>query len=370
MTVPPSPGMPPADGDFPPPSFGGPGHYPKQPWPQQPPPRRGGAWKWVLGAVVLLVVMGVTVAVTVVVTGGDKEPSASRQAITGGQDGGGVASSNDVGPVTVLTEDPTCMAQHPLFTDWLSGVKNGWENRDPSIPASAWTPELRAQYNQVAQAMRDTSEKLKSLVKLTPHRVMRELYQQFMAYANAYAESVPNYTVEDDSLAGVTITAADAIGNICAAIGFGSAATRGPLVPPLPAPSQVAPVGDVANPTRFMTAENPVCGDWVRTLNEFDSDTAMWRKTDPNIPGSEWSPEQRQTNDEVAPVMKLLANQLLLLGQRSGAPTLRDFAELSSQYRNAYAQALTTYSPADKHLANASIKIAGLVASACEAAGS
>ncbi|MBU8814340.1 hypothetical protein [Mycolicibacterium goodii] len=325
--------------------------------------------KWILGTVALLAVIGVTVAITVFVTGGnarvpsDQPPSADAPA-------SGIASVNDVGPIAVLTEDPTCMAQHPIFSEWLSKIRNGWENRDPTIPAAAWTPELRTQYSEVAQAMRAAADKLESLVKLTPHRVMRELYEQWIAYARAFADSVPDYSAKDDPLAGVTITAADAIGNICAAIGYGSAAARGPLVPSLPAPSQVSSVSDTNQPRRFMLNENPVCADWFKTLKEFDADTANWRTTDPNIPSSEWSPEQRKINEDVTPVMERLTNQLLTLGQVSGDPVLRDFAEMSSQYRNAYVQALTTYTPADKHLASASIKLAGLVASACEAAAS
>ncbi len=368
MNLPPPPNTPPPSGGFPPPPYGGSGPYPPEP-PQrswQPSPKRGGAKKWLLGILVLLVVIGVTAAVTVVIVGGDDGSSTVQRAPIDEADSG-IASAKDVGAVSVLTEDPTCMAQHPIFAEWLRQIRNGWESRDPSIPASAWTPELRAQYTEVAEAMRGTTKKLQPLVKLTPHRVMRELYQQFMAYADAYADSVPNYQPPDDPLAGVAITAADAIGNICAAIGFGSAAARGPLVPALPAPSQVAPIGDLTQPALFLQDANPICSDWVHTLTEFDADTAAWRKTDPNIPGSEWSPEQRQINDDVTPVMNRLANQLLVLGQRSGDPILRDFAELSSQYRNAYVEALTSYTPADKHLATASIKLAGLVASACEA---
>ncbi|MDF1902501.1 hypothetical protein LTT02_20760 [Mycolicibacterium smegmatis] len=320
-----------------------------------------------LGGLAIVVIIGVTVAVTIFVTreGNGSTTASEISRNVGPHD---VASADDDGPVSVITEDPTCMAQHPVFSEWWGEIRNGWENRDPAVPASAWTPEVRAQYEDVANAMRRASEKLAPLVKLTPHRVMRELYEQFIAYSVAYADSVPGYTGKHDPLAGVAITAADAIGNICAAIGFGSAAARGPLVPHLPAPSQIAPVDDVSDPATFLQQPNPVCSDWLATLTAFDADTAEWRATDPNIPGTEWSPEQKRINEQVTPVMNLLANQLLVLGQRSDNAIFRDFADLSSQYRQAYALALTTYAPADKHLANASIKVAGLVASACDAA--
>ena len=83
MTLPPPPGgnppTPPPGGPFQPP-VGGPGPYPgpgpqQPPWPQQPwtagppPQKRGNGWKWALGTVALLAVIGVTAAVTMSVTG-------------------------------------------------------------------------------------------------------------------------------------------------------------------------------------------------------------------------------------------------------------------------------------------------------------
>src|SRR5262245_50278027 len=74
VSVPPPHGSPPQ-----PPPPGWPGPYPaaqpaQPPWPPPqpfppPPPRKGNAWKWVLGVVALLAVIAVTVTVTVWVTG-------------------------------------------------------------------------------------------------------------------------------------------------------------------------------------------------------------------------------------------------------------------------------------------------------------
>ena len=52
----------------------------------------------------------------------------------------------------------------------------------------------------LGNAMRSAADQTVDLVKLTPHRVMRELYEQFIAYARAFADSVPTYTADDDSL--------------------------------------------------------------------------------------------------------------------------------------------------------------------------
>ncbi len=68
--------------------------------------------------------------------------------------------------------------------------------------------------------------------------------------------------------------------------------------------------------------------------------------------------------------MEVLASQMAVLGKRSGNPIFRDFAELSAQYRFAYAKATATYIAADNWLAKASFKMSTLVKAACQAVGS
>ena len=46
--------------------------------------------------------------------------------------------------------------------------------------------------------MREPPTRPCQLAKLTPHRVMRELYEQFIAYARAYSDAVPTYTKPDN----------------------------------------------------------------------------------------------------------------------------------------------------------------------------
>ena len=69
---------------------------------------------------------------------------------------------------------------------------------------------------------------------------MRELYEQFIAYSRAYADRIPMYTPPDDDLALVSTTTGNSIGDVCAAISYGSAPAWGPKVPP--------PRGTVAEP--------------------------------------------------------------------------------------------------------------------------
>jgi hypothetical protein len=319
-----------------------------------------------LAGIALLAVIAVTVVITVMVVGKDSGNSSPKSTDAPTTD---IASANDNGPATIITEDPTCASTTPILTTLADEEKKGWDARDPSIAASAWTPTGRAQYEAVRRAMRSAADQMLPVVKLTPHRVMRELYEQFIAYSRAYAERIPTYTPRDDHLALASGSAANAVGEICSAISYGSASARGPLVPKAKAPSRVAPAGDPANPQRFLPETNPVCADWTEASSQFRTDTAAWADINSDIPASQWTPEQREINDAVAPVMNAFADELQSLGERSGNLTLDDFAVLSAQYRRAYVQSLPSYTASDNYLASAAVMLGGVVEGACLAVG-
>ncbi|WP_454231857.1 hypothetical protein [Mycolicibacterium fortuitum] len=277
------------------------------------------------------------------------------------------ASANDTGPITIITEDPSCAAWLPITNTLSDASRNGWVHRDPTIPASSWSHEQRSQYEQVGQAMRAAADQTEPLTKLTTHRAMRELYEQFIAYARAYADAIPTYTPSADPLVRAASTATNVITRICQAISSGSAAARAPLVPDGIAVDSVA---DSAHPERFLTSTDSVCPDWQAASDQFLADIATWLTTDPNIPAGQWSSEQKSVNDAVTPVMRQSADKLEELGNRSENLVLQDLAMLAAQYRRAYAQAIPTYSPADQHLYNVSLKSVGVVIEACNAVAS
>ncbi|WP_198530882.1 hypothetical protein [Mycolicibacterium setense] len=280
-----------------------------------------------------------------------------------------IASANDTGPVAVILEDPSCATRYPVATTLDNRTRNGWEKRDPAVAATEWTSEIRAQYEAAGQAFRDAADQLIQSAKLTPHRVMRELYEQFIAYARAYADSIPTYTAVNNNLVAVAIHASDALSRICAAIDYGSAAARGPLVSALPTLSDLAPVRDPADAQQLLSEPNRVCQEWNSVLAEYFANSESWNTTNPDIRGTDWSPEQHKINDEVVPVMKLLNTQLSALGRNSNNPTLQDFANLAVQYRQAYLEALPTYTPPDSNLVGVATRIANLVDFICRASG-
>jgi hypothetical protein len=320
--------------------------------------------KLALVAVTFLAVVA-TVAAVVLLFGGDnaKDASASKPPAGAAAD----ASANDTGPVGVITEDSSCTAWTSINNALASNGEGIWNDRDRTVPAAQWTPKQKAQFMAAGQSMRGAAAQAVGLAKLTPHRVMRELYEQFIAYARAYAEHIPRYTPPDETLAGTANSASSALGAICSAIIDGAAAARGPLVQPQAAPAQIAPPGNPGNPQRFLTNPNIVCADWKSSLEQFGTQTAAWQQINPSIPAILWNPEQKAANYAVGPVMNTFANKLDQLGRRSSNPILQDFAELSAQYRRAFALAIPTYAATDNHLANAANYLSTTVLGACSA---
>jgi hypothetical protein len=305
----------------------------------------------------------VTAAVTISVTkdGGDGDPSPTGETF-------GLASANDKGPVNVITEDPSCAAWRKV-NGTLADSQKGWVDRDPSIPAVDWTPDLRSQHDAVGRAMRDAANQSVPLAKLTPHRVMRELYEQFIAYARAYSDAIPTYTSIDNHLASVALSSAGALTYACTAIEWGSAQAWAPLIPVPESPAEPARLIDPSNPNRFLETDDPICAELRNVLDRYIADTTAWQAIDANIPASAWNTDQRSIVDAVIPVMSRNADDLEELGRKSGNPTLQDFAMFAAQYRRAYVAALPTYTAADSYLSRASNRASATIGEACEAVG-
>lgn len=366
----PGPGAPgPGQPGFGPPPQGQPYGAPQgqqQPWyPPPEPPKQGRGLKWALVAVTLIAAIAIAVAATMYFTRGDSGSNSSSATPTTS----GIASANDKGPVTVITEDPSCASWIPVLNGLATAEGNGWDKRDASVPSSAWTPEQRTQYDVVGRAMRSAAEQTVPLAKLTTHRVMRELYEQFIAYSRAYADRVSTYTASDDHLAGVSNGISSAIGSICDAITFQSAQHYGPMVAPAEAPSPVAPVGDFANPRQFLASRNSICEDWESAARQFDADTDDWSRVSADIPANEWNAEQKSLYDSVAPVISKDADTLERLGRRSGNPILHDFSLIAAQYYRAFVRAAPAYTPADNYLYKVGTYTAGAVRAGCQMVG-
>ncbi|WP_082948962.1 hypothetical protein [Mycobacterium sp. 1274756.6] len=330
-------------------------------------PKRDNSLKLALGLVVFLAVVAVA-AMALVVFGGGGAGTPGRDEAEPGRTAE-IASADDTGPVGVIIADPTCTSWTTI-NDTLSSAGEGkWNDRDRSIPAAEWTPELQQMHMGAAAVLRSAAAQAVGLAKLTPHRVMRELYEQFIAYGRAYAEKVPQYTPADNNLAEAANSAASALGAICRAIDDGSAASRGPLAPIQGPPELTATPADPTNPVPFLAGANPVCRDWHTALRDYMAKTTDWQQMDPNLAAILWNPQQKAVNVAAAQVMSTHANNIEQLGRNSGNATLQDFAILIAQYQRAFVAAMMTYTPADQHLANAAAFTSALVDSACTISG-
>ncbi|MGV0688023.1 hypothetical protein [Mycolicibacterium thermoresistibile] len=312
----------------------------------------------------LLAVIAVTAVVSVsIASGGDDSPAA----LPGGGDSE-YASANDTGPVNIITEDPTCAAWIPINNKLARIQQNGWHDRDRSIPAETWTSRQRAQYEEVAEAMRDAADQVSKLMKVTPNRAMRLLYEQFIAYARAYSNAVPDYEPADNFLVGVVGAVSSALVRVCLSIEYGAAPARAPFVAALSPSLLTDKVAAAAPPQPFLGNGDPTCSDWYALLAQFREDTVAWQNLDAEIPANEWSQEQRKTIDDIGPVMKEFANDIEELGRRSSNATLQDLALLAAQYRRAYVESLPTYTSVDSYLSGASAGITSAIIDGCRAA--
>lgn len=384
MSLPPPPGsfgsVPPNGGGGP--SWGGQPQQPGQPYgepyqghpggqwgpPQQwaggPPPNKGGKGKWILIGLALVAVIAVSIVGTVLVlrpdSGGGNGSTPSAQ--NGNSE---FASANDTGPANIVTEDPTCEAWGRIARDFADTANSvGWADRDPKVPAKDWTPEQRNTYETVSRELTEAVGLAPNLEKQTPHRVMRELYGQFVAYTQALIDAIPTYEYRHNPLANVSGATMSALSAVCAAVDYRSIQALAPLVPESAPPTTPASITDQAG-EKSINATMSICQDWISKAQQFDKDTAAWMSIDANIPASAWSPEQKAVYDAVPTVMTARADELEKLGRDSGNPAFEDFAVLAAQYLRAYVIAIPKYTSADNYVSDVSRYLVSSLLWAC-----
>ena len=339
--------------------------YPQAPWPQQGvPPQKDNNLKWLLVAIAVLLVIGVTIGATLLFTrGGDAPPAPSTSTAPGD-----IASADDTGPVSIITAEPTCNALSGINRVLADVQANGWGNQRGTLgPASSWTPDQRAQVEAVATSMRNAADQTVALAKQTPHRVMRELYEQFIAYGRAYADSVPTYAPGDNSLAGVNVSIGNTLQGICNAIANGSA-SRGFAADAAGAPREVVPAGNPEDPERFITTSDSTCTAWSSNDSAFLAGTNEWEKLDTSIPRSQWTPEQKAVQEAALPVFTTFSDNMEATGRQSKNPILEDFAVLGAVYLRSYVSAGESYTSSDSWLSYTALDLNNAVSAACRAA--
>jgi hypothetical protein len=216
--------------------------------------------------------------------------------------------------------------------------------------------------------MRNAADRVMALALQTPHRVMRELYEQFIVYGRAYADSIPNYLPKDDGLASANINATSAIVGICNSISNG-AADRALGVSAADPPTTVPSLGDPSSPTPFIQAPESVCATFKSLSDQFNVDTADWQAVDSDIAATGWTPEQRAAHERALPFISKWAVDMEDAGRASGNPTIEDFAATASLYLQAFVSVGDNYTSADSWLSYVGYKLNQLILGACRAVG-
>lgn len=340
---------------------------PQQQWAGGPPPNKDGKGKWILVGLALVAIIAVSIVGTVLVvrsdSGGDSGSTPSAQ--NGNSE---FASANDTGPANLITEDPTCASWAKIIEAYSAQAKSvGWSERDTSAPASAWTPNQRDMYTTVGKAITTAIEQTQRLITITPHRVMREVYQQFIAYGREFVGRIDSYAEKDSYISGTVDGLSSALSGVCSAINHKSAQAAAPLIAPPAEPSAPSNPEDPNAGTPFLLDGNPVCSDWTAAVEKFDADTTDWRNTDPSILAAQWTPEEKATVDAVIPLINAHSANLEALGRRSGSPVFEDIAVLSAQYQRAFANVLPNYATADFYLYRTAAFLSASINSACKA---
>jgi hypothetical protein len=338
-------------------------------WPQpSPPPQKGSSVKWLLIAVAVLLVIAISVGVTLIFTRGSGGGQAAPATSGAPSD---VASAGDTGPVAIITDEPTCQTLYSINSIIANIETNGWGDQRHTLgPAAEWTPDQRAQVQAVATAMRNAADQMVALARQTPHRVIRELYEQFIAYGRAYADSVPSYTPASNFLADTNVAISNALLGICNAITYRSTSRALGVAPSSPPARATAP-SNPADPQEFVKSSDSACTSWIANEDRFLASTDAWQKLDSKIPSAEWTPEQRATQLAVLPILTTLANDMESVGRNSGNPVFEDFAVLGALYFRAYVSAGDSYAAADSWLSYTGLRINNAISAAChEAAGS
>jgi hypothetical protein len=270
--------------------------------------------------------------------------------------------------VSIIMDEPTCKAFKAINNGLADIETQGWGDfRDRLGPPPSWTPDQRMQMERVTTAMRNAAEQSVALARQTPHRVMRELYEQFIAYGRAYADRLENYTPSVNELASANVSAGSAINGVCNAIELGSTSRSLAFQPEGP-PSSVDAPTSIDEPIKFVDAMDAPCTEWIDNLDAFTAATPQWQVRDGAVPASQWTPDRRAVEEAVRPLLTDYASKATQIGRNSGNAVFEDFSVASSLYIRAFVTAGDDYNAADSWLNYTGFRIANLVAAACRAA--
>ncbi|MEN4476595.1 hypothetical protein [Mycolicibacterium cosmeticum] len=112
---------------------------------------------------------------------------------------------------------------------------------------------------------------------------------------------------------------------------------------------------------------DPVCAEWNPIATDYATKQAAWAKTDPNVPASDWTPEDRALNLGIVPVLRAQVADMRRLAGKAEDPILKGLMLQQAAYEEVYAERLPNYQPSDQKLWQATVHFSSAVNSMCTA---
>lgn len=183
----------------------------------------------------------------------------------------------------------------------------------------------------------------------TPPAVIDQMIRYMPSREARNAGSAPNGKRRRGILAAgagvVVLLIGGLLGGAITAASRQPAAAPNPEIITVPGPTQTEPVN-----AALPTTPDPVCAEWGSLTKSYLAQREDWLKTDPDVPASQWSLEQRELSMAVIPVMKAEARDMRRLGERAQNPVLRMTLHMEAGYQEAYANRLPQYVVEDQRL--------------------
>ncbi len=129
-----------------------------------------------------------------------------------------------------------------------------------------------------------------------------------------------------------------------------------------------APTVQAAAPTTQSdpSSPDPVCAEWGPLANASTAKQLKWGETDPTIPGSAWTPEQKALSLQVAAVMHDQAADLRRLADKATDPFWASLMREQALYEDAFASRLgPNYQSSDHVLWQAAVSYSSAVRATC-----
>jgi hypothetical protein len=113
---------------------------------------------------------------------------------------------------------------------------------------------------------------------------------------------------------------------------------------------------------------DPICDEWETATRTYTSQQDPWTRIDPNVPGSQWNPQQRAAATATAPVIREEAANLRELASRTKSPFLRVLLRAQAVYEDAFADRLPDLpAPRDARLWQAALTFRASATAVCTA---